>query len=240
MLYTTPAQEKHLESFRSQRVAWLLERDTKSPYALLHFVPFNALQPDHNIPLDPRLAAIFSQVSGGEFQSNFEGRYIGELPREDGHITYAQIFRSGIVEIGIKLYWEVHEQPFLNLGRLDNSMSRKWIPALWQYITTPEITPGITPPFAWALSLLNVKGLQPLGGKYSFPSLRPGDRPHMLFPLFVQEAWNAPHEVMEVMIPLFDQVWQAFGAPVDPYWTDDKSWKGLFDAHRDAGASANP
>lgn len=181
--------EERLAQFRAERVAWLLSRDTKRPYVLLHFVPFSSLQPGRFITPDPKMANLFRDV-GGAFQSNFEGGYVGALPpAEFAH--YVQIFRSGAVEMGAELYWEARGHVSLNLGRVDHLIRKVWLPALWHYQKMFEVEP----PFAWTLSLLNVKGLRPpIEGRRMPSNLRPGDRPHMLLPLQVLETWRTPED----------------------------------------------
>ncbi len=91
------AVEERLEYFRAERVAWLLARDSQTPYALLHFVPFSALQPGGRIHFpNPEVGQLFSFVGGGIFHVNFEGGYIGKLP-PDRFASYVQFFRSGAI-----------------------------------------------------------------------------------------------------------------------------------------------
>jgi len=216
------ALEERLERFRAKRVAWLLERDTEKPYALLHFVPFSALRPGRPFIFDEKTDALFYTVGEGYFRANFEGRYKGSLPPER-FAHYVQIFRTGAIEVGTGLFWE-GKQPYLNLGALDDKLSKHWLPALWRYWQMGIITP----PFAWTLSLLNVQGLQPpRESPRTPPGVRPGDRPHLLLPLQVLEAWDKPEDALEALIPLLDQTWQAFGAAMDPYWTDGETWREL-------------
>jgi hypothetical protein len=223
--------EKEIKDFRAERMKAIETCGATNPYPVplnlgvrevLHLIPWSAFA-------DSRILDIYAQ----NIQSQVAGIGIGGqrlTPNIDGLISYAeylgrqgytQLFRNGIAE-AVRVYSETielqgpnkHPCPYIP----SLSHEKKIMESLGQYLSLMKLL-DLSSPIVIALSFTNAKDalfyLSPEWGGARGPL--PVDR--LMIPEVRMNALD--QEPSTVLRPVFDMVWNAFGAERSPYYDNE-------------------
>jgi schlafen family protein len=219
-----------VRSFRSERLARLVADEgpvalLPNPKTVLHIIPLSAS--------DPAITFDVMRLGGGahsyfrplygtawNWRINFDGvlAYAGDEEGGDAR-SYTQVFRNGILE-GVEAVLprrtclgEKHKIPSL-------AFEKTLIEGLDLYAQlSGEL--GIAGPFAIALSLLDVRGLQMAVDARYFESGQTIDRDNLLTGETVVDDLPPPDQALK---PHFDAVWNAAGWSGSLNYDDDGRW----------------
>lgn len=210
---------ERIRAFRANRLLAIGNDDAPAPLTdgariVLHVVPLQSLTSDLRIDVAARtqqqlqllqmISPLGSSSSFGQ-RLNLDGRLTYSTAHDSKEWTYALLFRSGIIEAV-----EVCE------GRGDDkyipsqAYEQNIIEALRSYLTALRELAVATPAYIF-LALLGVAG-----HRFAVDNRRLGGRDHhyadrdaLVLPELLIEDWTV--DPAEVMRPLFDMVWNAFG-----------------------------
>lgn len=216
---------ERIRRFREDRVTSILtNRDlpvdlVEGGRIVLHVIPLSAFTTKTPNIITPK--SEYSQyfrplgAEGWNYRLNIDG--IVNHNSISGNInTYAQIYRSGIIETIASL------EPIEGKQYLNSVWYEEKIIETCQTYTVSLNKVGIHPPLYFFLSFLNMKGIE-FRSESMFLSKRKLDRDMILFPEVVLEALS--DNVPDLLRPVFDMVWNAFGYERSFNYKEDGSWK---------------
>lgn len=191
------------------------------PQFVVHLVPIAGLAGRMMVDLKPiyerSWADFFKDLGGGDRGYNLDGLLVHSVDRGDGsHYGYKQIFRNGILE-GVILGGSVTKD---SQGNQKSIVGSSRMSEFFYYSTKIFVEKikrwGFSGPVLFGFSILNVKDYEfGVGGGYN-PYIRPkeADRQHLV----PSEVWIEDIEAVDdddlidnVIRPLLDTLWQAFG-----------------------------
>ncbi len=195
-----------------------------SARAVLHVAPLSAF--DSPLPLvdlgteDDAMRDLRPPSNGRFPRYNFdglvsEGRHAGR-----GVVSYAQLFRSGVVET-------VDATPFLEdeLTIVANELEEYTVEALKRYLRLQRVL-GVSSPVAVMFSLVGVGGYSIAHSSNSPGYIRPVDRDDLVVPEVLLESGPdaEDREVGLALKGIFGAVWNACGYAESPNFYDDGRW----------------
>ena len=221
--------EDQLKEFRDERIAMILEgevpvRMEEGARIALHIVPRLAFDADKDIELSSIKQGrdFLWPMNGGNSGSvryNFDGLLFDSMKAECA-TSYVQLFHNGIVEA-------------VNSSLLKNRTDRRMIASfLFEEEVRKIVTSssavfkkyGVEAPFYILLSLLRVKGYYMALSRSDYDESYPIDRPNLLLPPAVFDSFES--DVDQVLLPVFNRVWNASGVARSPNYDENDRWIG--------------
>ena len=215
---------ERIRRFREDRVTSILTNSdlpvnlVEGGRIVLHVIPLSAFTTKTPNIITP--TSEYSQyfrplgASGWNHRLNIEG-IVNHNSIRDNINTYAQIYRSGIIETLASL------QPIEGKQYLPSVWYEKQIIEACQTYTASLNKFGIQPPLYFFLSFLNMKGFE-FGTDSMFFGGRKLDRDIILFPEVVLESLS--DNTTDLLRSTFDMVWNAFGYERSMNYKEDGSW----------------
>lgn len=221
---------QRLREFRAERLLAL--STNQGPVTLqagaigvLHVLPLQAVWGAFHIELDERQSAV-QQIgplgrSGYDSRLNLDGHLAFRRDNNGRSFGYAQLFRNGMVEAST-VYAEHAGVKFLPSEAFEADILRalnSYLPALRDL--------GVETPAYVFFSLLGVKGYRMGVPRHRFLESDTfiADRDVLDFPEIVVTNWACNTD--QLMRPLFDVVWNAFGLPRSYNYNDKGEWVGM-------------
>jgi hypothetical protein len=229
------AARTFIRSFRLERLGRLTANEgpvplLANPKTVLHVIPLAAADPSTRFDVNGLVGThnpYFRPLYGSSWNTriNFDGA-LAYAPVSDaeGALAYTQVFRSGAIE-GV-------EAAMLRRGEPEGrdlipslAFERRVIEALGMY---KELVAqlGVVGPFAVAITLLDVRGLEMAVDIRRFESGYAIDRDDLIVPeMLVEDLSHTPDRLLR---PHFDSIWNATGHPGSPNydaagrWHDDR------------------
>jgi hypothetical protein len=218
-----------VKAFRDDRLAKIDSGEipvslTAGSSTVLHLMPASAFSPGTQLDLSGALRQQSLTGLTGEswgLSYDFEGLLVWESGDSEETTSYAQLFRSGTVELvdtALLSSGESGEKPDMtDFERAVHEAARNWISILRAL--------GATGPLAAALTLSGVRNWS-LGPDRSSGKLtpRPIDRDDLVIPeAFLEDIAADPGPLMKA---LFDPIWNAGGHAGSPSFTAEGAWRG--------------
>ena len=221
---------QRMREFRAERLLAL--STNQGPVSLqsgaigvLHVLPLQALSGAFQIDLDERQSAV-QQIgplgrSGYDSRLNLDGRLAFRRDNEGRSFGYAQLFRNGMVEAST-VYAEHAGMKFLPSEAFEVDILRalnSYFPALRDL--------GVETPAYLSYSLLGIKGYRMGVPRHRFLDSDTfiADRDVLDFPAIEVTDWQC--ETDQLVRPLFDVVWNAFGLTKSFNYNEEGKWVGL-------------
>lgn len=219
---------ERIRTFRANRLLALGNGESPLPLKegaliVLHVVPLQSITSDIRIDIASNSGGAQNirplGDSGWNNRINLDGRLTYRNVSDGKSYGYAQLFRNGIIEAtSVEEPWngqkiiasEAYEQYILEA-------LNSYFPALSSL--------GISAPAFVFLSLLNVKDYTfAVNPRRSFRESHCAERDNILLPEITIEQWSdAPEQVMR---PVFDMVWNAFGLAGSLNYNEAGKWVG--------------
>jgi hypothetical protein len=176
--------------------------------AILHIVPLEAFTTERDIGINPHrdLLQPIGSMTGLSTTHTLEGyaTYSGRDDIDGGAFNYALLFRSGIIESGSTVGYLNNGVPFIP----SSAVEWRVLEALSGY-RKKLIEKGIGLPFYVFLSIINARGHQFIHERYGFFTNRSLRSDALLLPeAIITDAQQCDEEVLR---PVFDRLWNAFG-----------------------------
>jgi len=220
---------ERIRSFKADRIIALANNDTPIPCPpgaklVLHCIPFESVSEPRSLDISrfysqpARVPVMHS--SGWSHRINLDGvvTFSGG-PQSD---SYTQLFRSGIIEAvhaGVLNYevQGVKRIPSIAYER----MVLEHLPRCFQILKELEINA----PLAVALSLVNVRGSQLIASREDFDLYEHHQltKDHLVLPETVVD--DLAKEPAEILKPMFDLVWNAFGYVGSWNFDENGKWR---------------
>jgi hypothetical protein len=191
------------------------------PHFVVHLMPISGLAGRMTVDLttiyERSWTDFIKDLGGSDRGYNLDGLLVHSVDRGDGsHYGYRQIFRNGILE-GVILAGSVTKD---SQGNQKSIVGSSRMSEFFYYSTKMFVEKikrwGFSGPVLFGFSILNVKDYEFwVGGGYN-PYIRPkeADRQHLI----PSEVWIEDIEAVDddglidnVIRPLLDTLWQAFG-----------------------------
>jgi hypothetical protein len=194
---------------------------------ILHFVPLSAFGAGVSVDFKPVLARrellVGAMNHGGSVRYNVDG-LLAYSSSGEAHDAYAQLFRSGILEIVAH-----QEDRTSRAGRpiLPSKAFEEDIFAQTKAALAVLALAGVTPPVAMMLSFTGIKGWEmgvrdtwgTRGEKGGF------DRDPLLIPELLLQSL-ATDDVQTLVKPVIDATWNAAGFAQSDYYDPQGNWVG--------------
>jgi hypothetical protein len=207
--------EQRIRAFRRERFQTIKANQSFEPLSngamlVLHVIPLSAATMRDAFDLKAlkdKVRLIKPIGIGGNYRVNLDGviLYANGVATDGGHrasVAYTQLYRNGTIEAV-----RVFEQYFSDVNQFPSVAYERWlIEDLGQYLQAQREL-GITPPVYIFLGFANA-------GKYQFPIGDRGQVGHLDrddIELGERVIENLSEEPVRLLLPLFNQVWQAFG-----------------------------
>ena len=218
---------ENLRRFRFERIAKAIENDLPLPLGegakiLLHLVPLSALDPTSahdvitgRVDLQLRLEPM-SAPGGWNRRYNFDGL----MTYPSGIASYAQLFRSGIIEAaeGDFFKWSQDGKSIPTTALEDEILK-----AVRGYLRLQKEL-GVLLPIAFLLTLIGVKGfVLSLPNRY-LVHMRTGiDRDVLPIPEVLVQSYEASEH--EILRPVLNALWQSGGFQNSFSYDENGNWK---------------
>jgi hypothetical protein len=218
---------ENLRRFRFERIAKAIENDLPLPLGegakiLLHLVPLSALDPTSahdvitgSVDLQLRLEPM-SAPGGWNRRYNFDGL----MTYPSGVASYAQLFRSGIIEAaeGELFKWSQDGKSIPTTASEDEILK-----AVRRYLRLQREL-GVLLPIAVLLTLIGVKGfVLSLPNRY-LVHMRTGiDRDVLPIPEVLVQSYEASEH--EILRPVFNALWQSGGFQNSFSYDENGNWR---------------
>ncbi len=177
--------------------------------AILHVVPLEAFAAERDIGINPNrdlLLPVGSSSSGLNTVHTLEGyaTFTGREDIDEGIFNYALLFRSGIIESGSTVGYSNEQGPFVPASAVE----WKVLEALRRF--REKLTEkGVELPLYVFLTLIGVRGHHLAAARHPFGLRRTLRTDALLLPeAIITDAQQTDEEVMR---PVFDRFWNAFG-----------------------------
>ena len=215
-----PLLAERIRAFRTERIVKVAAGETPVTLAgtclmVLHVVPYSAFDRSVQLPIADLEAqalafAPLGRPRGTHHYVNFDGFAVlsnANEHQEQQHHSYAQVFRTGIVEAVSTINRTEEAIPAGNIDKYAVANAKRCVEALARA--------NVNPPFAVLVSLVGVKGkalasgIDGLDAPFGEPRLRQ-DQIH--FAEVVLEDVPASHGATALLLrPLLEQVWNTAG-----------------------------
>ena len=217
---------ERIRKFREDRISKIIANETPvalpdNPRILLHIIPlpaFSSTQPFVNID-EVAYNELSPICSGGHsHRYNLEGLLTYEKTMNCQTISYAQLYKNGIIE--------TITGDFLRKGEnyIPRDFEKIIIKAIEGYIKLSE-KHNVELPYVIFLTLLGVKGCRISDEKHIMSSLlnkNSIDRDILLLPEIIINSFE--EQISQAMKPIFDSLWNASGFPRSLSYTRDGIW----------------
>lgn len=209
-----------MSAFRSERIARILSNETpaiikNSARVVFHLLPLSSFSPGFSVDLKklettqgtPFPPMKVSSSYGSYY--NYEGLVYLERFRDNSSLGYTQVFRSGCIEILDSSFLGEMPSGKLICAQAYEIEIQRYLVKVFGLVKRI----GLTPPFVFTLSLLNVRGYAMADGNiYGAPfGSHLVDRNHLLAPDVIIQEFDA--DLAVTLKPAFDVVWNACGYP---------------------------
>lgn len=216
-----------IRSFRTNRLNEIISNNTPVPLheggkIILHLIPLDCFSPGlkYNISSVANNSSKLSPInsnSGGSCRYNLDGILTYAGGAEDESYSYAQLYRNGIIEAVESHFLRHSEEKYIPYVLYEKEL----LNSLPKYLSLlQELNVGL--PILIFLSLTGVKGYyMPL--KSLFPHKHHKiDRNTLSLPEYVIESYDI--DTKEILIPLFNIIWNACGLPRSLNFDDSGNW----------------
>jgi len=188
------------------------------PLTVVHLIPIESMAERRSIDVTPfyydHSQLTFSDWGGGSRILNLDGA-MAHVSEEQHTLTYALLFRSGLIEVARYSGMTINDDKTIPSLTIADFM-REAVPKMADIL----IRAGRAGPAIVAFSILRVNGWHMALNTQSVA--RPPDRPDLVFP----EAWiddiEALPDVDDIVKPILDLLWQAYGHPMCNYYREGK------------------
>lgn len=214
---------ERIRTFRANRLLALGNGESPLPLKegaliVLHVVPLQSMTSDIRIDISSNSGGAQNLrpmgASGWNNRINLDGRLTYRNVSDGKSYGYAQLFRNGIIET---VY--VQEERGGNKAIPSEAYERYILEALQSYFSALNEL-GVSTPAYLFLSLLGVKGYR-LGIRYGGDC---SEHENILLPEITVEQWSdSPQQIMR---PVFDMVWNAFGVDCSLNYNEAGEWVG--------------
>ncbi len=227
---------ERVRSFRAERLAVVAADQGPTPLngkgvVVLHVLPLSAFDtPPPQVDLEKAEREHWNLLKPGALTGdapryNFDGLLRPATSRDARHQAYAQLFRSGAIEVADA--WAVADK---GKGTPDTipsvAFERYLLEALPGHLALQEKL-GVDPPVLVMLSLIGVGGYRMTVSPSAFDEGEPIDRDDLVFPeILLEEYETDPRSVASLLRPALDAVWNACGYPRSPNYDPDGRWRG--------------
>lgn len=220
-----------VRAFRTDRVISLANNDTPLPFftgakIVLHFLPLESfispVEYDYlKFHKEPWKVPPIGGLQGVDRRINFEGLMTYRGTNTEAH-SYLQIYRNGILEAvdGHIL------APFGNqsTGQIPSVVYEGQLLDYFPMCLSTLQQLGVEPPILFGLTFTNIRGYRMELSNHSFPPR--GDAPISRDSLMLPEALISKPTVPpeEILLPLFNLIWNACGHPKSRNFNDHGEW----------------
>ena len=224
------AYQSKIREFQSNRIASIKNGDTpmetkNGPKFVLHIFPLSATDDSASVDIQRVARGDVSirpmNASGWNTRMNLDGCLVHDSDGEKPCRTYAQLYRSGIIEF-------VESRLFCSRsGKVDGLIP----PDVLERAAVTAVRDGfkvlasleIEAPILVLAAMTGVKGFAMAGNHGSFrDECRYVDRDDLVFPEVLSESMNP--NVPVLLRPIFDAIWQSAGFPGSLNYTTDGTW----------------
>jgi hypothetical protein len=220
---------QHIEAFRAERMQAISDGKSRfripdGPYLVLHVFPLASADPltQIDLPAAKKLTSELRPFGAGswDYRFNFDGfmSFAGASAENEPAATYIQLFRSGVFE-AVAPAMVTLEHKTLRVWGLEHTVVR----AVEKFLAIQHGF-GLEPP---TIVLLTVAGVEGYRFQLENPWLsdwgnRPIDRTTLLLPdVLVPEL---PADVVALVRPVFDALWQAAGFERCLHYDEKGEW----------------
>lgn len=215
-----PLLAERIRAFRLDRITKIAAGETPVTLAgtclmVLHVAPYSAF--DRSVPLSiaqlEQQSALFPPLGRGRGTHryvNFDGFVVlsnANEGAEQQHHSYAQVFRSGVIESVATIDRSDGAVIASNVDKYCVANSKRYIEALARF--------GVEPPIAILVSLIGVAGREIASGidnlyaPYGEPKLRQ-DKIHFAEAI-IEDPPASLSQCAQFLLPLLEQIWNAAG-----------------------------
>ena len=217
-----------IKSFREDRLSKIYANDAPAPLndngkTIIHIIPINAFNSGQNYELDQINQNNLKLIRGApsETRYNLDGII---AYNSDIFTDYIQIFRNGIIEA---LDEDLTDTRYDGLVIPSGLYEPALVETIKNYLNILESLNVETPVFIF-ISLIGVKGYTLATNTLAFnlPSRRKHyilDRDVVLLPETIIEDYDA--EIEQLLKPIFDSLWRAFGYPSSYNYNANGEWE---------------
>lgn len=200
-----------IRKFRTDRLTTISANDgpvalNEGPILVLHMLPVSAFTDPTTISPDERTLFRPIRSTGFNYLHTLEGfaTYTGREEAETSR-AYAMAFRNGIVEAAAQVGYQTDGGKIIYPDSVEGGL----LEVVDSYFHQLENL-GIEPPYYVSFSLLGARGFSLYTGNRRFFDARPPLRRDAL--ILPEVFVDVPRpNVVELLKPLFDMFWQAFG-----------------------------
>lgn len=213
--------ESRLRSFRAERIKLLTVNEgplaiaADGPRMIVHVVPLASLTDPPQIEFDPRRAGI-GPLGGGGWSQMFsvDGpvSYSGPEERFETVRAFTTFFRNGIVEaVGAVYAGERNGRKIIDLAGVEQDAERLLRQCAKEYEHY-----RIGPPLYFMVAVIGVRGFSADVDGWHGGLAFPHRSDNVLLPELRLEAAQLAGNPVEVLRPIFDLLWNAFGQRGSP------------------------
>ena len=222
--------KENIKRFHTDRIDKIISEETPVPLSgktviVLHLIPIEAFDPIKkcNIPNVSRRQKQIPPIIGGEFsyRYNFEGVLSSsKKPDSPYYVSYTQLFRNGIIEATTSEYSDRIKEdppvfPVRTLEYLILHYTKQYMEA--------QSNIDVNPPIFFMLSILGMKGFELYKDKRTIDfNTFPITKENIIFDGLIIEDFNV--NLKQVIKPIFDTLWNAFGAPYSLSYDQQGNW----------------
>lgn len=221
---------ERIKNFRDKRLSMILANESHIQFnhkqiSILHIIPLESfnLAKTYDIRKLTKLSHTIRPMYSSTYNSryNIDGYLAFDIikQRTPHEITYAQLFRNGIIEAAEDFLFQAAKEftgsNTFPISEIESELM-KIIPEYLETLKRLEIEP----PILISLNLFGVKGF-----KYSspIPSHRfPVDRDHLNPPDVLIESYDK--DLGKLLKPCFDSLWNAIGRTESPNYDKEGNW----------------
>jgi hypothetical protein len=230
---SSATRTERIRNFRAERLGKIVADEapgplTKAAKTVVHIVPFGAFDPAFKVDMtsleedDSNLKPIGVGTASWR-RYNLDGfltytKYVGDTR------SYLQIFRNGCVEaVTESIMQEIEEgQKIIQSGSFEYEL----LCGVSRFLSVQERL-GVEPPLFVMVSLLGVHGylVKPspqIAGRFWKDDANPIDRSDLLLPEIMIDSFEV--NLIEVVRPIFDSLWNASGWPQSKNYDNEGKW----------------
>ena len=218
-----------IRDFRTDRIARIHSRETPVPLKLggcmvVHAIPLGTFMASRAIDIAAHESSIRQfpplWASGWDGRVNLDGFVNFVRSHESSCLAYTQIFRAGVVE-SVAVLSTPKDRPVLYCVAYEQEVV-KFLTRFFKFVGKFEIEP----PYYAFLSFVGVRGcLFPVQSRFLSPHDGQPLRENMLIlpEIVIQDCNEKPDQLLR---PIFDMVWNAFGFIRSFNYDEQNNWVG--------------
>jgi hypothetical protein len=222
---------QRIDEFRRHRTMQILAGETPiellgaCPVFVVHAIPLSSFADDAAVPVTGIIRRQPLHMVGGYAGAgrlNADGFLFHSGVQSDDTRGYAQVYRSGVIEVASTRGDILRDQ---------EQHGVRVLPSQWQeekFIDSVADVLGllaglnVSPPVYIGLSLLRVKGVGMARPQRYTYAPDPIDKDTLIVPTVTSDTLEEP--VDRLLRPAFDAIWQASGLDGSPYYDDEGNW----------------